>query len=134
MLFVDSHLANILKVNVFQQIHVGFFLANFFTFSFYCLGHNVTYEGIEDLIAKNDRKGCPDYVKALVSAQEFIENPRNYFTFPEGFQFPQKPRPPTRIDRRPVKNDVDMVEEKAVKNVPKVHQNGLTLSNCKFFL
>lgn len=107
--------------------------------------HNVTYGGIEELIASNDCKGCPNYVRALVAAQEFMENPQNYVTLPEGYTFPQKPRPLVVKTKRSikrekpeikqeVKHDIEMDEEKDVKNVSKFNQNGLALANCKFLL
>jgi hypothetical protein len=82
-----------------------------------------------------------------------MENPQKYLTLPEGFDFPQKPRPlitesrrsrhdvdvgrskndvemrRSRDDVERSRNDVDMDEEKEVKNVSKFNQNGLTLSN-----
>jgi hypothetical protein len=107
--------------------------------------HNVTYNGIEELIASNDCKGLPNYVRALVSAQEFMENPQNYITLPAGFSHPQKPRPliTPKPKRTYNKKDVEMKEvekeeeisedeeegEKDVKTISKFSQNGLALAN-----
>uniref|UniRef100_A0A7E4VGG8 Bromo domain-containing protein n=1 Tax=Panagrellus redivivus TaxID=6233 RepID=A0A7E4VGG8_PANRE len=64
----------------------------------YSRAHNVTYDDIGDLIGLHDRK-APEYVRALVAAEEFIEHPSNYIQLPPGFVMTQKV-PEGRIARK----------------------------------
>lgn len=109
----------------------------------YARCRNVTYDEIGQLIRQYDTGDCGMYVRALVAAEEFMENPHKFLNAPQGFELIQR-QLNQKQEKTPKKEkdvkDIVMKEDNippaaAIPTKPKgkILQNGLSLSNCKFF-
>lgn len=85
---------------------------------------NVSYEEIGQLIKQYDTGKCGTYVRALVAAEEFMENPHKFLNAPQGFELDSK-----QFSQKNNKKDIIMTE--SGETTVKTSQNGLSLSNCK---